>query len=214
MNIIIPFMEELDPRPTVCETAWKAPRRAYIGFTIFDAIHIICGIVLIVLGCRSNPIDAFAIAEHSVIILLSILLIAYIAALAKPSHDHDAFHGAYTYAWLVATAGIIVPSLFSIPYIAMGEWEFSVYAAIGLEVAALVVAAIIFAIFFLVLFNYRKQKFWRRAIWLPESDHPAFHPPICLGILRGCIGGRTRFRLRRRLGADHSGRAWIHDVPE
>lgn len=162
-------MEELDPRPTVCETAWKAPRRAYIGFTIFDAIHIICGIVLIVLGCRSNPIDAFAIAEHSVIILLSILLIAYIAALAKPSHDHDAFHGAYTYAWLVATAGIIVPSLFSIPYIAMGEWEFSVYAAIGLEVAALVVAAIIFAIFFLVLFNYRKQKFWRRAIWLPLS---------------------------------------------
>ena len=143
---------------------WRVPKRAYIGFTVFDAIHIICSLTMIVMGYLKRPINEMEIAEHSVVILFSLLLIFYIANLAEHNHDRKSFHGLYSFAWLVAVASLMVPSIFDFPLVAQGEWEESVYVAWTLGFVSVGLTLGIFVLMFIILGLNRKAKPWNHLI--------------------------------------------------
>ena len=116
--------------------------RAFIGFTIFDVIHIVCAVILMVRAYQDSPIDAMLAAECGTEIVFSILLVAFIASLAEHNRHHETFHALYTVAWLVAVASLLVPISFLIP-------EFFTFTPTnGIEVALLVLELASLLLFF------------------------------------------------------------------
>lgn len=152
-------MEELEPRTGVC------PSRTYIGFTIFDVLHIVCAIVLLVFAVQKSPINEMEAAECNVEIIMSLLLIAFIASLAKFQANKELFHASYTFAWLCALASIMIPLSFSIPEIIYATWEgHKEIAATLVLIFALVLSFVAFAIFLVSLFFKKKPRYWNDVV--------------------------------------------------
>ncbi len=150
-------------------TARKNPaninRRAFIGFTLFDAIHIICAVILMIHAYSTNPINSLLAAESGVEIVFSLLLVVLIACLAEHNEHHEYFHAMYTFAWLVAIASLLIPSTFSIPEIVAFDWtnrDESVLVTIAILV--IILYLVIFVLLALTTFTSRKVRRWNHLI--------------------------------------------------
>ena len=62
-------------------------RNAYIGFSIFDIIHIVCSVLVLIYIYANDAVHPIVAAECCVEIVFSLLLIAFIAALAKKAYE-------------------------------------------------------------------------------------------------------------------------------
>ncbi len=139
-------------------------RRAYIGFTIFDIIHVICSVTMLVIACIRTPIDELVVAECNVEIIFALLLVTFITALAKPDKHHESFHGLYTFAWLVALASIFTPASFMIPYIIVMSWSGIEAVSIAFEgLSILLCFASALAMFLAIRFSTNSVH-WKKAI--------------------------------------------------
>ena len=139
-------------------------RNAYIGFSILDIIHIVCSVLVLIYIYANDAVHPIVAAECCVEIVFSLLLIAFIAALAKKS-DHETFHALYTYSWLVAVASMLVPMTFAIPEIVAGNWA-DHYEAIGLttSLVSMVLILISFLLLLATMFDWKNAVSWNKLI--------------------------------------------------
>jgi len=148
-------------------TTKEVSRRAYLGFTVFDLVHIACAITLIVFASNERPIDALEFAESLVEIIFSLLLMTFIAVLAKHNHNRQQFNTLYTFAWLVATASLLSSSVFFVPEILMGTWSATEVLSLTLELVALTLGLVTFALTMVALLLSRNAAKWKRAMIAP-----------------------------------------------
>ncbi len=147
------------------ESKTKFPGRTFIGFTIFDALHIICAVAKLVLAFNEPVVDEIIIAQCNVEIVLSLLLFAFIASLAKFQSNKELFHASYTYAWLCAFASVMVPLSFLIPRLLEATWEgHQEIAQYVLLIIALVLSLILFCVFLASLIFKKKSRRWTNII--------------------------------------------------
>jgi len=140
------------------------PRRAYIGFSVFDIIHVASSIFLIV-HCYNQPvIDVVHIAESTITIVFSLLLIAFIAVLAKRELNPKMFHSFYSFAWLVASASLLVYPAFSFPEALVGGYEESEAVALTLSAINALFALGVFLFFGATLFVSQQSRRWNAFI--------------------------------------------------
>ena len=147
------------------ETA-KNPLHRYIqffltGFAVFDIIHLVCAITLLIIAYAERPINAMEGAECLVEIVFSILLICFINAM---QHHHKYLEHpqmTYTLGYLTASASLFVPLSFSLPEIIEGEWSGSFQIAASLITACIAIAFLCFLFFFLALVFSRNPGLWR-----------------------------------------------------
>ena len=140
------------------------PRRAYIGFSVFDIIHVASSIFLIV-HCYNQPIiDVVQIAESTIIIVFSMLLMAFIAVLAKRELNPKMFHSFYSFAWLVASASLLVYPAFSFPEAIVGGYEESEAVALTLSAINAMFALGVFLFFGATLFVSQQSRRWNAFI--------------------------------------------------
>lgn len=96
----------------------------FFGFTIFDGIHALAIVVLILLfleepsETRNNEI-AYQIVE----IIFAAVLIAFVDALAEKDSNADLheIRNYYTFAWIIAAAAILVPNCIPFPHRLAGD---------------------------------------------------------------------------------------------
>lgn len=137
-------------------------RRAFLGFTAFDIIHLVCAVSMMIFAYLQNPIKQMLAAECGTEIALSLLLVAFIKSLAEQNHHHDSFHALFTFAWLTAAASLFLPASFTIPEVFAVNWDDArEVAAINLNMFYLGVALIAFALLVVCSFmNNKRSKRW------------------------------------------------------
>lgn len=139
--------------------------RAFIGFTIFDFLHLSIAIALLVHAYLQRPMAAMAAAECMVEIVFSFLLMAFISALAHHKSNATTFHALYAYCWLVATASLLVPLTFAIPTLATGQWDaLEESVALSSIIVSMSLAFVSFTLFLITLIFWEKRKRWNRII--------------------------------------------------
>ena len=146
--------------------SWSATRAFLIGFAIFDIIHLVCAIVLIVFAYAEKPIADMEAAECFVEIVFSILLMCFINAMQHHHKSVDHPRVTYTLGYLTASASLFVPLSFSLPEIIEGDWTGSYSVALSLVLACIVIAFLCFFCFFLALLSSRRPKVWGLCVLL------------------------------------------------
>lgn len=147
------------------ETKIHFPHRTFIGFSIFDFLHLTSAIAILVMALTKQPIDEIEAAQCNVEIVFSFLLIAFIASLAKFQANKELFHASYTFAWLCALASILIPLSFSIPEIIYAEWQgHQEIAAIVVLILALALSFVVFAMFMFSLVVRKHFTQWNSVI--------------------------------------------------
>lgn len=143
-------------------------RRAFFGFTVFDAFHLICATILMILSYLESPIDALSAAECGAEIVFSFLLVAFIASLAEHNEHSRSFRPLYGFAWLTAVASLFVPLTFSIPEIVIHDYSelWMENAAIMLTVFAMIFYFAAFVLLFIASFFGRRSQFWSLMIYI------------------------------------------------
>ncbi|MDD5884832.1 MAG: hypothetical protein PUC66_02185 [Erysipelotrichaceae bacterium] len=99
-------------------TLWREKAYNFLGFTIFDVIHSLALVILILLfleepsETRNNEI-AYQIVE----LIFAAVLIAFVDALAEKDSNADLheIRNYYTFAWIIVTAAILVPNCIPFP---------------------------------------------------------------------------------------------------
>ena len=142
-------------------------KRAILSFAIFDLIHLGCAIPSLIVAYSYNPIDALMAAECLVEIVLSLILIAFIAVLVEHNDHGIPFGYAYGFAWLVASSSLFIPLSFSLPEVLSGDWIGSegislslISVSMGLSLLMLLTAAV-------ALLRCKNPRSWR--IWTSIS---------------------------------------------
>lgn len=133
----------------------------FLGFTIYDVVHILFGLYFLVFYILREPENHFEIAECIVEIVISVTLIGFIHAIAVSEHG-DAMNRTYTYAWLLACVSLLIPALFK--GVSLIGTEIDAKGIVTL--AGLVVCVLMFAAFFTSLFVVKKRSLWMALLYL------------------------------------------------
>lgn len=143
----------------------RHPKRIHIGFAIFDAVHIVCAIVLLILAFEEPMLNSLAIAECNVEIGFSLLLIVFIASLVEHTTNKAMFRSAYNFAWLTAMGSVMIPLSFSLPVIVTSAWSTTrEVITLTLDVAAMLICFLSFLMFLFSIINSHNIRRWRLAI--------------------------------------------------
>ena len=136
-------------------------RLAYIGFTIFDFIHLgSCGFLLYE-AFRVRPINDLLASESIAEIVFAFLLIGFIAILAKnKANTRQTFHGIYSFAWLTAIASILVPATMRIPAIIQQDWSAPGAFFKLFDIVPIVLSLTLFVLFMLSLIGWKNTRGW------------------------------------------------------
>ncbi len=90
----------------------------FLGFSIYDILHIVFAIVFLVVAfIKREGFCEMEVGESFVEIVFSILLIAFILEMVKKHHEAATTRRFYTFAWLSACAALLVPESFGIPHL-------------------------------------------------------------------------------------------------
>ena len=136
----------------------------YIEFSIYDIIHIIFGIVLLVLSfVRKDRGWEIRACQSIVEIVLGLVLISFIVNLAKPDLDEERRKDNFSFACLVATAALLIPISFHITEIIKYDMNI-LHEEISLIFAfiALLICFASFAMFLIALFKSENDKVWEK----------------------------------------------------
>src|SRR5574344_2367329 len=146
-----------------------------LGFAIYDLIHIFCSISFIILILVENAnvaLDSGALqasillemADESTELILSFTLIFFIIFIYKAKTATNA-RSLYSFAWLLVSLSLLIPSTFEIPVLYMFPWPEKY--GLGLYVAMNIDTYIPMAAFFsflACLALIQKEKRWRIAL--------------------------------------------------
>ena len=157
-SIICPMKNDRRPHKEL-----MVNERAFLGFTIFDIVHILCAVALLIFAFVYKPVDAVKVAESCTEIVMSLLLIAFIDALAKHDEYSKGFKRIYTFAWLVLVASLLIPATFMIPEFFEGQWpEPEVARYLTLLIIRLVLILSVFVVLMLTIFDHLHKIGWLR----------------------------------------------------
>jgi hypothetical protein len=129
------------------ETLAKKRRKAEFsttGFTIFDFSHIIVGLAIMIMAfIYKDENYLLDVASTSAQIIPSILLIFFIIVILKHNTQSEEDERYFSFCWLVASIGMLLPEIFRIP--GLTEDEISVAEAMTIVKIAISGLAFIFA---------------------------------------------------------------------
>jgi hypothetical protein len=99
-----------------------------IGFAIYDFIHIFCSIAFIIFAIKGSPVAldsgevdgnlVLELADEFTELILSFTLIFFIVFIYKAKNESNA-RTLYSFAWLLVSLSLLIPSTFEIPYLYM-----------------------------------------------------------------------------------------------
>ena len=126
----------------------------FLGFTIYDLIHLICSSILLGLAYAHRSGDWLVEASKaSAEIMISLLLVAFILTMAKKRENPKEVEKAFYFAWLTAAAGLALSSSCMIPYlIEEAAWRVPVDPELACFGVAIGLTFTAFILFFASLF--------------------------------------------------------------
>ena len=90
----------------------------FIGFTIYDFVHLFCSTFLLISAYVHREGDwVLEASKASAEIAFSLLLMSFIISIVKNNEDRKTVQKAYGFAWLTACSGMALSSSFMIPYV-------------------------------------------------------------------------------------------------
>ena len=102
----------------VTRTKFKPTKMAALGFTIFDAFHILFGITFIVIAAIGKEENYQSkIAFETIELIFAILLVGFVDGLTEESSWNTDTDRDFTYAWLVCVAAMLTPLSINFPYV-------------------------------------------------------------------------------------------------
>lgn len=123
----------------------KQNRYNFFGFAIFDFIHIIVGIALYVILMLHKRHHLLELAECIVEVIISVILIGFVDVLAEGKDSEEAPRRYFSFAWIVASSSLLIPSLFNISILTEVE---GLGLSEGMSLANIVIEVVMFASFF------------------------------------------------------------------
>lgn len=132
---------------------------SFLGFTIFDIGHILLAIIVMVASFIKRDLGwEEDISEAIIELIFAGLLMTFVDALANSQNDVVIFRKNYSYAFICASAALLVPLSLSIPVAIQfsGEFTSSLCTTIAFFVT---VAAVIF--FFVGMVTFKNHVLWR-----------------------------------------------------
>ena len=133
----------------------------FLGFAIFDFVHIIAAIYLLVHVLRHHEGEALELSECIIEIVLSLALIGFIDALAE-KRDGPPDNRFFTYAWLLASASLAIPSIINGFYLS----EIEDTTALAFKISLLCIDVTMFLLFFLSMFTSKYIRLWKVFLYL------------------------------------------------
>ncbi len=141
----------------------------FLGFTIFDVLHIIFGVTFIIIyslqknGASEDEIDKLndSIAYEGIELIFALILIAFVDGIADMAKEKEhvglqAISTFYLFAWLVVGGALITPELIALP--AKLHESFSAYNLFYFMEFGLLGLALFF--FLITVFFPKKGKTW------------------------------------------------------
>jgi hypothetical protein len=160
-----------DPKPHSEEDR----RLNTLGFAIYDLIHIFCSISFLVLVIKENAnvaLDSGALqasillemADEFTELILSFTLIFFVVFIYKAKTASNA-RSLYSFAWLLVSLSLLIPSTFEIPILYMFPWpaQYGMPLYVFLNIDTYIPAAS-FICFLICLALIQKEKRWRIAL--------------------------------------------------
>jgi hypothetical protein len=129
-----------------------------IGFSIFDACHIIFGLYFFERAFREKgETFFFDVAESATEIVCSILLLLFIIVIIKQNTQNEERHHYYTFAWLIACVSTFLPEIFKmVRVMEIGE-PGTVFILCSVQVG---LSLLSFSLFIAALFTHHENKVW------------------------------------------------------
>ena len=157
-------MEEKMKQATSLE---REAHYSFLGFTIFDSIHLPCAIIMLVYSYLQYPILEMDAACSMVEIGLAVLLVVFDATLAKKDHGSAAaLRRNVGYCALVAACSDFIPVSFWLPELVHGDWgtRESAYlmGVIGITAFLSFAAVVLFAVAQVLDDRHPGGNLWRR----------------------------------------------------
>lgn len=136
----------------------KESHLSFISFTIFDILHVLLAIFFLVYSLIvKEPGYKEDIAESIIILIFAALLISFVDALAKGNANSTSFRKYYSYAFVCASAALLVPLAMVFPH----EIETLSAPEEILESLSFIVIAISMILFFVCIFMKKEAAIWR-----------------------------------------------------
>ena len=194
---------------------------AFIGFSIFDILHIVAATVVLVFAYTQRPIREMDAACSSVELCFAALLILFVVTLAKRQDDPAKLRNSFTFCCIVVALAVFVPASFWLPELIHGDWgvseEVPMLIMVTLNASLSLVAAFLFAVAQIVDERTEDGSKWRKLLFagnilfilsavsgvvtvLIERKYPAWVMAFdCIGQLAPLFPGILVFwRLSRR----------------
>lgn len=146
-----------------------------LGFAIYDLIHIFCSVSFLILILVENAnvaLDSGALqasillemADEFTELILSFTLIFFVIFIYKAKTATNA-RSLYSFAWLLVSLSLLIPSTFEIPILYMFPWpeEYSLTLRVMMNVDTYIPVAA-FLSFLVCLALIQKENYWRIAL--------------------------------------------------
>lgn len=95
---------------------------AFLGFSIFDMIHIIVASHVLVYAYSQRPIMEMDAASSAVELSFSFLLILYIVSMIRRHKEAARVRRNFSFCHLIASLSVFLPATFLIPEVVHGDW--------------------------------------------------------------------------------------------
>lgn len=142
---------------------------AFIGFSIFDILHILAATVILVFAYSQRPVREMDAACSSVELCFAALLILFVVTLAKRQDDPAKLRNSFTFCCIVAALAVFVPASFWLPELVHGDWmaseEVPILIMVMVNATLTLTAAVLFAIAQIVDENTQGGAQWRKLLF-------------------------------------------------
>ena len=143
------------------EALKKQAHFMFIGFAIFDIVHILIGIYFFIFILLNERANLLGIAEAALEVVVSITLIAFVKAIGD-KQNNSATNRLYIYAWLLASVSLLVPSLCG----AISYFHRDITPSLYVDIVILVFEGVMYSFFFVSLFLSNHQTIWKILLYL------------------------------------------------
>jgi hypothetical protein len=167
---------------------------SFLGFTIFDAGHIVLAIFFLIWSLiRRGPDYQEDITESIILLIFAVLLLSFVEGLAQHHIAVSSFRRYYSYAFLCASASLLVPLAITIPEAIHFEFNFVFELT---ETIAFFVTLAALALFFASLFFQKRHFAWRLITAIGVILFLAYTPLMVVGtFFRGAFSWMTIVRI-------------------
>lgn len=139
----------------------------FFGFAIFDIIHIVVGIALYIFFMVIHAEDApneysLDLAECIVKVILAVVLIGFVDILAEKRNSSEPPARYFSFAWIVASASLLIPSMFELSFLPHVERNFAWH----MTIAIICVEAAMFLSFFISLLGIKNDNVYKGSCYI------------------------------------------------